>query len=138
MGKKTYIDQKGYFRFINTGKSVHRWVVEKIIGEKIPQDIIVHHVDGNKLNNDPSNLMLMSNRDHSLLHAWERSNNGISSYGYDDNEDEDEEYENSDDTEDADCDNGGDDNEDCEEEEEYSNNSDIPEGDGWDDNCSDY
>ncbi len=36
----------------------HRWVVEQAIGRKLSPIESVHHVDGNKLNNKPENLML--------------------------------------------------------------------------------
>lgn len=33
---------------------------------------VVHHKDGNKLNNSPDNLQVMSRSDHSKLHATKR------------------------------------------------------------------
>lgn len=42
-----------------------------IMGE--PKDMVVHHKDGNKLNNDPSNLEIMSKVEHTRLHNTKRS-----------------------------------------------------------------
>lgn len=37
---------------------------------KIPEGHDVHHLDMDKQNNDPSNLILLTHSDHSLLHKW--------------------------------------------------------------------
>jgi hypothetical protein len=67
--KKTYIDNNGYLRFNNTNKLVHRWVVEKNINRKLKLNEIVHHIDGNKLNNSFENLKVFSSQDeHQKLH----------------------------------------------------------------------
>lgn len=36
----------------------HQWIVEKLIGRRLKKGESVHHIDGNKLNNEPKNLML--------------------------------------------------------------------------------
>lgn len=38
----------------------------------IPKNYQVHHMDGDKLNNDLSNLLCLHNRDHMLLHRLQR------------------------------------------------------------------
>ena len=73
MSKKTYVDKNGYRRFKDSGKSVHRWVASKKVGGKIGKNRVVHHMDGNKQNNDPDNLWVMDRSDHSRLHAKERN-----------------------------------------------------------------
>lgn len=37
---------------------------------EIPAGMVVHHLDMNKTNNDPRNLIVLSNADHMILHAW--------------------------------------------------------------------
>jgi len=76
MPNKTYIDDNGYYRFSDTNKLVHRWVVEKNIGRKLKLDEVVHHIDGNKLNNNFSNLEIFSSQDeHHSLHQKQKITN---------------------------------------------------------------
>jgi hypothetical protein len=72
MSKKTYVDRKGYRRFRDSGKLVHRWVAGDKVRGKIGKGRVVHHIDGDKLNNDPSNLWIMWRSKHSKHHARER------------------------------------------------------------------
>lgn len=37
---------------------------------KLPDGMVVHHLDENKLNNHPDNLILLSIPDHRRIHAW--------------------------------------------------------------------
>jgi len=46
----------------------HRWMMEQHLGRKLKRDEVVHHKDGNTLNNEPENLQLISNICHSQLH----------------------------------------------------------------------
>ena len=76
MLRKTYKDNNGYLRFNNSGKLVHRWVVEKNIGRRLLPDEVVHHIDGNKLNNSFYNLEIFSSQDeHHSLHQKQRIKN---------------------------------------------------------------
>lgn len=42
----------------------HILIMEKLIGRKLRQREIVHHIDGDKKNNTPNNLYLCKNRSH--------------------------------------------------------------------------
>jgi len=73
MLNKTYKDNNGYLRFNDTKKLVHRWVMEKKLGRKLEPDEVVHHRDGNKLNNSPDNLHVFSSQEeHHSLHQKEK------------------------------------------------------------------
>lgn len=47
----------------------HILIIEKVIGKRIPVKSVVHHVDGNGLNNQNDNLVLCQNKSyHNFLH----------------------------------------------------------------------
>jgi hypothetical protein len=50
------------------GKHTHRIVAEEILGRPLKAGEVVHHIDGNKRNNDPSNLMVLTQSEHCKLH----------------------------------------------------------------------
>lgn len=53
---------------------VHTLVMCKSLGlTELPASFVVHHIDGNKTNNELSNLALMTNSAHSRLHQRERA-----------------------------------------------------------------
>jgi len=51
----------------------HRWLMEKHLGRSLLIDEDVHHKDGNKLNNDMSNLEVISHGAHTTLHNLARA-----------------------------------------------------------------
>ena len=62
------IGTNGYPVFKDSGKFVHRWVAEKYtLGRKLASNEEVHHVNGDKLNFDPSNLVILSSEDHKKI-----------------------------------------------------------------------
>lgn len=52
----------------------HRIIMEENIGRKLTRREQVHHIDGNKLNNDISNLDIIDISKHGRIHANERWN----------------------------------------------------------------
>lgn len=64
--RKGYIDDKGYRRIKIKGKVIkeHRYQWEQHYGN-IPKNFDVHHIDGNKLNNDINNLEVIGHGKHS-------------------------------------------------------------------------
>ena len=53
-------------------KFTHRRVAEKKMGGRIRSGHEVHHVDGNKRNNRPSNLRVLSKSAHRAIHSVKR------------------------------------------------------------------
>lgn len=54
------------------GRHEHRVVAEQILGRKLKPGEVVHHIDGNKRNNDALNLMVFPNQAaHALWHKNE-------------------------------------------------------------------
>ena len=63
---------------LNLSKTIylHRYVWEEVNGP-IPEGMLIHHVDGDKLNNEIENLELVSHKDHRRIHAgWLRDDKG--------------------------------------------------------------
>lgn len=46
----------------------HRAIMEKAIGRKLKKDEIVHHINGNKLDNRLENLAIVSPQEHAKIH----------------------------------------------------------------------
>jgi len=53
-------------------KDEHRHIMEVHLGRKLTRNEVVHHVDGNKHNNDISNLEVMQRSEHSRMHMLVR------------------------------------------------------------------
>ena len=55
------------------GVHTHRLIAEEKLGRKLMPGEIVHHIDGNKRNNNPDNIEVLSSQsEHSKLHARDR------------------------------------------------------------------
>ena len=47
----------------------HRWLMEKELGRKLNSDEVVHHKNGDPLDNTIDNLQVMTRSEHAKLHA---------------------------------------------------------------------
>lgn len=67
---RPWIGTNGYYKCTVNGKEVylHR-VIWKNNKGRIPKGYHIHHIDGNKLNNDITNLQLISSLEHFKLHS---------------------------------------------------------------------
>jgi predicted transcriptional regulator len=66
-----YHDKQGYVVDTSDRKNkryIHRKIMEEMIGRPLRSDEIVHHIDGNKKNNDPSNLQIVTRKEHINIH----------------------------------------------------------------------
>lgn len=69
--KNGYIDSKGYRRFSRMGKNIFEhnlvWLKESEWGF-IPEGFVIHHRNGNKLDNIIENLVCLPNEYHTEMH----------------------------------------------------------------------
>jgi DNA-directed RNA polymerase specialized sigma24 family protein len=69
MKPKTFLNQ-GHRYIWRDGKKIaeHRAIMEDHLGHPIGREEVVHHIDGDPLNNDLANLTMMTRADHLILH----------------------------------------------------------------------
>ncbi|HSW57882.1 MAG TPA: HNH endonuclease signature motif containing protein [Dehalococcoidales bacterium] len=65
----TYTDENGYLRYSDSNYLVHRRIKEKEIGRRLVKGEIVHHKNGNKQDNKPENLELLTAKEHYKKHV---------------------------------------------------------------------
>lgn len=61
---------------------MHRWVMAGYLGRDLESDEHVHHIDGDKTNNDISNLRLMDAADHHREHMSSDVAKAMSALGH--------------------------------------------------------
>ena len=71
-----YTDDRGYKRFTDSDKLVHRWAVEKKIGRKLRDEEVVHHKNRDKKDNSPDNLYPCSPKVHNRIHKSDAKKHG--------------------------------------------------------------
>jgi len=69
-----YVGKNGYaYTKSNPHVCIHRLIAERVIGRFLRKEEVVHHKDGNPLNNRRANLVVLPNqRAHIREHAMER------------------------------------------------------------------
>lgn len=58
-----------YIEIDGVQREEHRVIMERILGRPLNSDEIVHHINGDKLDNRPANLMITTRSEHRKLHA---------------------------------------------------------------------
>ena len=68
------VNGQGYFyvRIVGRDVALHRLIMEHRLGRRLAVSEHVHHRDGNRLNNTPENLAVLSAGIHSALHNARR------------------------------------------------------------------
>ena len=82
--RKPTIAKSGY-KYVwfsdGSGEREHRFIIEKQIGRKLTQDEVVHHIDGDRTNNDISNLVILKRGEHSKIHRKQEIEAGKKLFG---------------------------------------------------------
>lgn len=53
------------------GELEHRKIMRIKLGRELRDDEVIHHIDGNRYNNKPNNLAVMTRSEHTRLHMLE-------------------------------------------------------------------
>lgn len=71
--KKLGKEKRKYKQIVVNGKKIreHRWIMQNHLGRKLESSEHVHHIDGDCLNNNLSNLIVLSSSDHQKLEHHE-------------------------------------------------------------------
>jgi hypothetical protein len=74
---KFTINRDGYYESTTQDRlMLHNYIYERSYG-KIPDGYEIHHIDCNKLNNDLTNLQLLTPSEHTKIHAILRNGSGM-------------------------------------------------------------
>lgn len=67
-----YINSHGYIVLNEFNELEHRYMAIKLLGRELASNEVVHHINGNKTDNQARNLCLMDREKHELFHSWLR------------------------------------------------------------------
>ena len=59
---------------------VHRLVMEQLIGRYLEPNELIHHIDGDPLNNHPDNLQIVTASEHAKIHDLQRERDEYGRY----------------------------------------------------------
>lgn len=63
-------DDKGQVPGFKDYENEHRIVAEDMLGRPLKEGEVVHHLDTNRQNNSPDNILVLSGPMHAKLHTW--------------------------------------------------------------------
>lgn len=69
------IEDNTHHKSFDTGTGIngvyeHQLIAEDLIGRNLKENEVVHHLDNNRSNNSPDNILVLDNSQHSKLHRW--------------------------------------------------------------------
>ena len=67
-----YINERGYVVLVRENELEHRYIAKQMLERDLAQNEVVHHINGNKTDNELRNLCLMDSEKHEHFHAWLR------------------------------------------------------------------
>ncbi len=65
-----YINKRGYVVLTAVSELEHRYIAKQILGRELRSNEVVHHINGNKIDNQLRNLCLMDGEKHEHFHSW--------------------------------------------------------------------
>ena len=74
--KEMELDENRYPFWKDSKEPLHKYIIEKKLGRKLKGNEVVHHVDGDKLNFNQDNLIVLSREDHEKIERdmWKYTN----------------------------------------------------------------
>jgi superfamily II DNA helicase RecQ len=78
-GNQSYLNSDGYLVRSQDGELEHRYVATQVLNRKLKFNEVVHHINGQRIDNEIRNLCVMNSEKHELFHSWlswKRKKNG--------------------------------------------------------------
>jgi hypothetical protein len=77
IGHGLYVDNGGYLRIVNQGFILAHEVYNAFSISKRPFNMQIHHIDHDRTNNNISNLLCVSDKEHLLIHSTDQLDNSL-------------------------------------------------------------
>ena len=77
IGHGLYVDDYGYLRIVNQGFILSHEVYNAFSGNTRPFNMQIHHIDHDRTNNNISNLLCVSDKEHLLIHSTDQRDTSL-------------------------------------------------------------
>jgi len=68
LNQKGYLEGKVWIEGKQVRRKKHRWIMEQYLGRALDRNEIIHHINGDRLDNRTENLKLTTNGKHTTYH----------------------------------------------------------------------